>query len=372
MTTPFPASGPDLSVIVPTVNERDNLQEVVRRLHDCLHGIEWEAIFVDDDSADGTADLVREIARRDRRVRALHRISRRGLASACVEGMLSSSSPYLAVMDADLQHDESLLPAMLAALKEDDLDVVIGSRYVDGGSTGTWDSKRVLASRVTTRLSYWVVKTTIRDPMSGYFMLKREVLHEALPRLSQIGFKILLDILVSVSRPLRIREMAYTFRSRHAGESKVDSKVAWEYLLLLLDKSLGRYVPVRFIPFAVIGGLGVFVHMAVLWAVYRNAGYSFTVGQTAGTLVAMTSNFFINNAFTYRDRRLKGWRLLTGWLSFSIACSVGAVANIGIATYLFLGQTAGWTVSALMGIVIGAVWNYAVTSVYTWGKPKGN
>lgn len=372
MTAPYDAPGPELSVIVPTVNERDNLHELVRRLHDCLRGVEWEAIFVDDDSPDGTADAVRAIACRDRRVRILHRVSRRGLSSACVEGLLSSSAPYLAVMDADLQHDENLLPAMLAALKEDAADVVIGSRYVDGGSTGALEPNRVVASRVATRLSQWVVKSTVRDPMSGYFMLKREVMHEALPRLSQIGFKILLDILVSVSRPLRIREMPYTFRNRHAGESKLDGTVAWEYLLLLLDKSLGRYVPVRFIPFAVIGGLGVFVHMAVLWAVHHKAGLGFAAGQTAATLVAMTSNFFVNNAFTYRDRRLKGRSLLTGWLSFSIACSVGAFANVGIATYLFRAQTAGWIGSALVGIVVGAVWNYAVTSVYTWGKPRGN
>jgi len=373
MTTPYRASGPELSVIVPTRNERDNLHELVRRLHDCLQGTEWEAIFVDDDSPDGTADMARAMARGDRRVRVVHRVSRQGLASACVEGALSSSAPYLAVIDADLQHDEKLLPAMLAALKQDErLDLVIGSRYVEGGGTAAWDPNRLLLSRLATRLSHSVLNAQIRDPMSGFFMLKREVMHEALPRLSQIGFKILLDILASVPRPLRIREMAYTFRRRHAGESKLGGAAAWEYVLLLLDKSVGRYIPVRFIPFAVIGGLGVFVHMAVLWAVHRMAGYSFAVGQTVAALVAMTSNFLVNNAFTYRDRQLKGRRLLAGWLSFSAACSIGAFANVGVATYLFRGEATGWISSALAGIVIGAVWNYAVTSVYTWGRPRGN
>ncbi|ESQ13340.1 MAG TPA: glycosyltransferase family 2 protein [Chromatiaceae bacterium] len=362
--------GVELSVILPTYNERDNISALVTRLHSCLQGIEWEAIFVDDDSQDGTADRVREIARADRRVRVLHRVGRRGLASACIEGMLSSSAPYLAVMDADLQHDEQLLPAMLTALKADSLDMAIGSRYVPGGSTGAWSADRAFASRFATRLSEWILKTPLQDPMSGFFMLRRDILHEALPNLSAIGFKILLDIISSTKQVLRVRELPYTFRARQAGESKLDSMVIWEYLMLLLDKSLGRYVPVRFIPFAMIGGLGVFVHMAVLWLAFQGAGFSFAVGQGIAALVAMTSNFFINNLFTYRDRRLEGWGLVKGWISFSIACSIGAISNVGIATYLFEANTAGWISSALIGIVVGAVWNYAVTSVYTWSKPK--
>lgn len=364
-------SGPDLSVIVPAFNERDNVRELVVRLRECLQGLNWEVVFVDDDSRDGTADVVRELARSDSRVRILHRIGRRGLASACVEGMLSSSAPYLAVMDADLQHDERLLPEMLKALVADDLDLVVGSRYVAGGSTGAWGSDRAFASRFATRLSRRIVQTPLLDPMSGFFMIRRRVLQEAIPRLSGIGFKILLDLVASVPRPLRTRELPYTFRIRIAGESKLDSMVAWEYLMLLLDKSVGRYVPVRFIPFAAIGGLGVFVHMATLWLVFQAGGASFALGQTLATLVAMTSNFFINNVLTYRDRRLRGWGLLKGWLSFSLACSIGAVSNVGIATYLFDDRIVGWIGSALVGVIVGAVWNYAVTSVYTWKEPKG-
>jgi dolichol-phosphate mannosyltransferase len=225
-------------------------------------------------------------------------------------------------------------------------------------------------SKLATRLASLVMKADLKDPMSGYFMLRREVLHEAVPRLSGIGFKILLDIFLSVSRPLRFSERAFTFRNRFSGESKLDSLVAWEYLMMLLDKTIGRYVPVRFVPFALIGGFGVFVHMAVLWVAFKMLGHSFAVGQSAATIVAMTANFFLNNALTYRDRRLKGWSLLTGWLSFSIACSVGAISNVGIATYLFRENSIGWAFSALAGIVVGAVWNFAVTSVYTWKKPR--
>jgi dolichol-phosphate mannosyltransferase len=367
------AAGPELSVIVPTYNESDNVEELTKRLDACLSGVRWEVIFVDDDSPDGTAGKVRELAQADARVRLVHRINRRGLSSACVEGMLASSAPYLAVMDGDLQHDESILEDMLAALKNEDFDVVVGSRYVEGGSTGEWASERELISRFATRLSRLIIKIELDDPMSGYFALKREVLHEAAGHLSGLGFKILLDLVASARRALRVKELPYTFRSRLRGESKLDISVAWEYLMMILDKSLGSYVPVRFVPFAFIGGIGVFVHMAVLWVLFRLLELSFITGQTTATLVAMTTNFLMNNALTYRDRRLRGRSLLRGWFSFTLACSVGAVANVGIATYLFEGDAlgdVGWALSAFAGIIVGAVWNYAVTSVYTWNKPR--
>ena len=364
---------PEISVIVPTFNESGNVEEVVQRLHEALYGVAWEVIFVDDDSPDGTADVVRTLGTTDRRVRVVHRVNRRGLSSACVEGMLSSSAPFLAVMDADLQHDEAILPDMLAAVRDQGFEIAVGSRYVQGGGIGDWSDQRRFVSRFATRLSRFVLKADLQDPMSGFFLLRRELLHEVVHELSGIGFKILVDIFASAKRPLRFKELPYRFRERLIGSSKLDGVVAWEYLMMLLDKSLGRYIPIRFIPFALIGGVGVFVHMAVLWLVFLAMGRSFLIGQSAAALVAMTTNFFMNNMFTYRDRRLRGWSLLRGWLSFTLACSVGAVANVGIATYLFESATLGdlgWVLSALAGILVGAVWNYAVTSVYTWSKPK--
>lgn len=364
---------PELSVVVPTFNEGRNLDALVALLDACLQAVHWEVIFVDDDSPDGTARAVRSLAETNSRIRLVHRIHRRGLSSACIEGMLASTAPYVAVMDGDLQHDERLLPQMLAALKEGDLDIVVGSRHVEGGGMGDWAAERELASRFATWLSGLVLKADLKDPMSGFFMLRRELIDEVVHDLSAIGFKILLDIFVTAKRPLRFKELPYTFRNRHAGESKLDNVVVWQYIAMLLDKSVGRYVPVRFIAFAFIGGLGVFVHMAVLWLVFRGMGETFVVGQTAATLVAMTFNFFLNNWFTYRDRRLRGWGLVRGWISFTLACSLGAVANVGIATYLFNTAPEGglwWVLSASAGIIVGAVWNYAVTSVYTWNQPK--
>jgi len=360
----------ELSVIVPTFNERGNVHELVKRLSEVLAGISWKVIFVDDDSPDGTADAVRELAQKDSNIRCLQRVGRRGLASATIEGMLATSSPYLAVMDGDLQHDEALLPAMLEVLRREPVDIVVGSRYVEGGGVGEWTESRALISQWAGKLSRIIVRADLADPMSGFFMVRRESFHRVLPRLSGVGFKILLDLFASSARPLRFKELPFQFRPRHAGESKLDSQVAWEYLLLLLDKLFGNVVPVRFVAFSIVGGLGVIFHMLVLTVAFKGLGYGFVSSQAMATIAAMTFNFILNNLLTYRDRRLRGWGLLRGWITFNLACGVGAMANVGVASYLFGTRMDLWAVSALAGIVVGAVWNYALTQIYTWKARK--
>ena len=367
----LPCRPPELAVVVPTYREAENVDELVRRVALALAGLDWELIFVDDDSPDGTADRVRTLARQDRRVRVLQRVGRRGLASACIEGMLATSAPFLAVMHADLQHDEALLPKMLEVTKAEDLDIVVASRYVEGGDASISSARRQSMSRLATRLAQRLIRADLKDPMSGFFLVRAQVIHENVERLTGVGFKILLDIFSGAQRPLRFRELPYSFGQRQAGPSKLDHTVAWEHLLMLIQKFLGPLVPVRFIAFSLIGATGVLVHLAVLWPVLRIAGdQAFLAGQSAAALVAMTSNFFLNNLITYRDMRLRGRQLLWGWLSFVAASSIGALANVGIATYLFHAQYAGWLLSALAGILVGAVWNYAVTAVYTWRRPR--
>lgn len=359
---------PELTVVIPTLNERENIAPLIELLDGVLQGTRWEVIFVDDDSRDGTADQVRAMARTDPRIRCLQRIGRRGLSTACIEGILASSAPYVAIMDADLQHDEALLPRMLQTLRDGPYDLVVGSRYVAGGGVGAWDKRRADISSLATRLSRMICKTEIADPMSGFFMLRRELFEDAVRRLSGQGFKILLDLLASVRRPVRVKELPYEFRRRRFGESKLDTLVAWEYFMLLADKLVGHIVPVRFALFATIGAVGLGVHLMVLWASLTFLALAFAAAQALAAFVAMTSNFFLNNLFTYRDQRLKGWRLFRGLVSFYLICSVGAVANVGIAAYVFAADQVWW-VAGIAGVVIGSVWNYAVSSVFTW-KPR--
>ena len=354
-----------LSVVVPTYNEAANLAILVDKLEQALSGIEWEVIIVDDDSPDGTAAEARRLGRTNGRVRCLQRIERRGLSSACIEGMLASSAPFIAVMDADLQHDERLLPRMYETLHSEPLDVVVGSRHVEGGDASTFSDDRARKSQLATRLSRMVVPETLRDPMSGFFMITRDAFEACMRNLSGIGFKILMDLFASSPRPLRFQELPYTFGERHAGESKLDNQAMWDYGMLLLDKLVGRWVPVRFVTFIAVGGIGVVVHMAVLAGLYQLLDYGFVTSQVWATFMAMTVNYIFNNVITYRDRQLRGWAWVRGWISFVLACSIGAVANVGVAGYLFAGDT-GWMLAGFAGIVVGAVWNYAITQLYTW------
>jgi dolichol-phosphate mannosyltransferase len=362
------ATGTDLTIVVPTLNERDNLEPLLASVTATLGDVSWEVIFVDDDSSDGTADHARALARRNMRVRSLQRIGRRGLSTACIEGVLASASPYVAVMDGDLQHDEQLLPRMLDVLRVEPVDLVVGSRYVAGGEIGEGLSgSRARASGIANWLARAICKVEIADPMSGFFMFRREIFEAAVRNLSGQGFKILLDLLASSSQPLRVRELPYKFRKRRYGESKLDALVAWEYGMLLADKLIGHIVPMRFALFALVGGLGLFVHMALLWCGLALVALNFLVAQTTATIVAMTFNFFLNNLFTYRDQQLRGWSLVRGLLSFYLICSIGAVANVGIATYAFRADQTWW-VAGIAGVIVGSVWNYAVSSVFTWKK----
>ena len=359
------AEFPLLSIVVPTFNERGNVRELVARLDRCLAGVAWEVVFVDDDSRDGTLDLLREVSRSDPRVRFLHRIGRRGLASAVVEGVLATSSPIVAVMDCDLQHDETLLPKMLDTLHAPDCDVVVASRYMETGGVGEWTKDRLLFSRVATRLADYVLRSPLTDPMSGFFMLKRNAFDQVVRKLSSQGYKILLDILLS-GPALRVKEIPYTFRTRLHGESKLDLTAVLDYLALLIDKVIGHVIPLRFIMFASVGCVGLVAHLTVLALLNRGLGVPFVAANPCAATTAMVVNFFLNNMLTYRDMRLRGFRpIMRGLISFCAVCAIGMVANVGIAAVLFQ-QKYTWWLAATAGIFMGAIWNYTATSIFTW------
>jgi dolichol-phosphate mannosyltransferase len=366
---PAPADAPraaELSVVVPTYNEAENVPLLVEKLNVALAGIDWEVIFVDDDSRDGTANVARGLAQSSGgRVRVVQRIGRRGLSSACVEGALASSAPYIAVMDGDLQHDERLLPKMLEALKQGN-EIAVGSRFVPGGDVGAFAANRIKISRAGAQLARLVVKQELSDPMSGFFMLRRDVFERVVRNLSAKGFKILLDIFASAPQPLKAVELPYTFGSRIKGESKLDTMVAWEYAMLLLDKMVGSYVPVRFLMYLGVGTFGLMVHLIVLAFVYRGQGLPFATSQTIATVIAMMFNYWLNNIVTYRDQRLKGIRFIYGFFSFAVICSIGALSNIGVASALFVEDNQAWWVAGVLGGLLGSVWNYAMTAVFTW------
>jgi dolichol-phosphate mannosyltransferase len=358
---------PELTVVVPTYNESANVPIVVERLATALAGVAWEVLFVDDDSPDGTSAVVREIGVADARVRGIRRVGRRGLAGASIEGMLASHARYVAVMDADLQHDETVLAEMLAVLREGSHDLAIGSRYLATGNADALSRTRRTSSRLGGTLARWVLGLPVTDPMSGFFMMRRDVLDGVAPRLATHGFKILADLLASADGRLRVIELPYGFRPRLHGASKLDSQVALDFLGLLAAKASGNAVPVRFVSFLLVGATGVLVHLLALKLALAPFALEFAAAQSLATLIAMTSNFFLNNALTYRDRRLTGRAAIKGLLWFYAICSVGALSNIGVATWLYSNEPTWW-LAGLLGSVVGAVWNYALSSAIIWRR----
>jgi dolichol-phosphate mannosyltransferase len=366
--SPLQATGlPQVSVVVPTFNERDNVTVLYRRLAATFEGIPWEVVFVDDNSPDGTWEVVRGLARQDSRVRCIRRIGRRGLSGACIEGILASSAPYAAVIDADLQHDEAQLPKMVALLQSGEAELVVGSRYIEGGSADSLDKQRAGASAFATEIARRVLRVEIKDPMSGFFMIRRDRFEQLAPQLSTQGFKILLDIVATAQGKLRTIEIPFTFGTRQHGESKLDSMVALDFLGLVLAKFTGDVVSLRFLMFGMVGALGLIVHLVTLFIALEAFRAPFPEAQAAGALFAMTSNFILNNFLTYRDQRLKGFAILRGLLLFYLVCSVGLFANVGVAFSVY-DQEPIWWLAGAAGALMGVVWNYAMSGLFVWRK----
>ena len=357
---------PEISVVVPTFNERDNVTTLYQRLAATFGSTPWEVVFVDDNSPDRTWEVVRELSSRDPRVRCIRRIGRRGLSGACIEGILASSAPHAAVIDADLQHDETQLPKMLALLKGGE-ELVIGSRYIEGGSASSFDSQRAGISAFATEIAKRLLGVKVSDPMSGFFAIRRDRFEKLAPELSTQGFKILLDIIATARGELRTKEVPFTFGTRLHGESKLDSMVALDFLGLVLAKLTGDVISLRFILFGLVGTSGLVVHLATLYVALKLFKAPFAEAQLAGALVAMTSNFVLNNFLTYRDQRLKGFALVRGLLLFYVVCSVGLFANVGVAFSVY-DQEPIWWLAGAAGALMGVVWNYAMSGLFVWRK----
>lgn len=359
-----PETAPILrAVIVPTFNERDNVGPLYDKICVVMPASRWEVIFVDDDSKDGTADAVRQLAEQHINVRLIRRFGRRGLSSAAIEGMMATTAPVVAVIDADMQHDEKILPDLFAAVEAGD-DLALGTRYAGDGSIGDWDKSRARISRWATAVASRLNHNPVSDPMSGFLAVRQSLMVELMPRLSIIGFKLLLDILMSSPRKLQITEVNYHFRNRIAGESKLDSAVSLEFLMLLLEKKIGRWIPARFVMFVLVGSMGLILHLLLL-RLFLAVNVSFPVAQAVAVGITIATNFILNNALTYRDRRLKGWAMAQGLASFYAICGVGAMANVGVATVVY-SNNERWWLAGIAGAAISAVWNYAASSFLTW------
>jgi dolichol-phosphate mannosyltransferase len=360
-----------LSLILPTFNEAKNLPELLPKLEEVLKGIPHEIIIVDDDSPDETWRIAQEIGHDIDDIHVIRRVGRRGLSSAVIEGFLSAKGEVLAVMDADGQHDMSVLPRIYESVMRKN-GMVIGSRYIEGGSVGEWDERRHLMSRVATSLALKVCRVKVKDPMSGFFAIRRELFHSTAKQLNPKGFKILLDLLVCVPKETLVEEIPFTFSTRLHGESKLSRRVQIEFLEYLYDVTVGRYIPLTFVKYCIVGALGVVVHVSAYLAfsaVIREGGdltvMGFGLAVIGATEVAIVFNFLLNNAWTFAHARLKGLSAFIGFLKFNGACLFGALANYAVSSYLF---TLAWPElsAVIIGAFTGVVWNYTMSKMFAW------
>jgi dolichol-phosphate mannosyltransferase len=341
----------ELTVVVPTYNERGNIEVLIERLRAALEGVAWRVIVVDDDSPDGTADAVKRLAAVDGRIQCLRRVGRRGLSGAVIEGILASASPFVAVIDGDLQHDETRLPLMLASLRSG-ADLVVGTRFATADGLAIGLSRiRLMGSRVATWAAKRVLRADISDPVSGFFAVRRDLVERVASGLSRQGFKILFDIVASQPAPPRIEETPYAFAERVRGVSKLDSRIVFDYAALLFAKATHDAIPAPVILFAGVAAIGVVGHLAVL-ASLLSAGLSFVVAQSLAAGAVVGAAVIIDAAIFGRGTAIRLGRVAgrAGW-----ALIVGGVANVAVAEVAY-SEGAAWWLAGAAGALMGAVW----------------
>ena len=358
---------PNLSIVIPTYNERENISKILEKLRKSLKAIKYEIVFVDDNSPDGTSEEIQVFMKKSQNVHLIRRIGRRGLSGAIIEGIFASKASLVGIMDCDLQHDESKLLEMLALFnKNTSLDVVIGSRFAEDGeiSNRAFSKIREIGSKTITVVIKKLLNINSTDPLSGFFMVKRDSFLSRSNKLQTQGFKVLADFLAVSGHNIEVEEIGYKFKNRVLGESKMSLLTALELISLVLSQIFGGKVSIRFILFCMVGVSGIFVQLLTTGLLFLLAN-GFSTSQTVGIFAAMTSNYFLNNYITFQERRLKSIDLLRGLLSFYLICSLGAFANIAVSTYFF-SLSSNWLVSSFIGAIFGAVWNFTLSSIFTW------
>ncbi len=370
LKTPSSPPAPDpvsarLCIVVPTYNERSNVDALVRSVEAALVGVAWEMIIVDDDSPDGTADHVRSLHEDNPRVRVIRRLGRRGLASACIEGMLASSSPFVAVMDGDLQHDPKVLRQMLLVLEAGEVDLVAASRYIAGGTIGDWSQERAATSRFATRLAQAVSPVPLSDPMSGFFAIRRKIIDQLAPDLSAVGFKILLDIAMTAGPDLRVEEVPLRFACRQEGSSKLSVGVAWDYAMMLADKRIGRLVPVELVAFAAVAIPTMVLHLAISLVLVGSYGIDVAATQLLATGIALIALYAAQNVLACRPGPRRGWRWLSGLMAFGGTTAIGVAASVVVASVL-LKDGMDWSVAGSAGMAACLTWTFGAGRRYAW------
>lgn len=374
---------PQLSVITPTFNEVDNVVPLLDKLEAALVDLSHEILVVDDDSPDRTWEVAEEYAATHPSVRVLRRFSDHGLSSAVMAGMEASTGKVIAVIDADMQHDERVLPDMVAVLESGDADLVVGTRAADGGSYGEWSAFRRVVSWVAAMIARVFLRVSTTDPMSGFFAISRDAYRTAAPAVNAQGFKILLEF-IGRNPGLRVAEVGYEFRNRVAGETKLSPSIIRSYLLAVFELRFGRQVKGQFFLYCLVGASGVMINLAVFSLFELLDAGSIDVGFArplrwsliAGIAASVVTNFVLNNYFTFWERRYRRHHLVQGFALFALVSGLGVIVHVAVFQFL---QENGWGNDVFgegptrlihdgVGFVVALVSNYFLNVNYIWRR----
>ena len=360
------------SIVIPTYKERDNIRLLVERLSHALGQRAYEVVLVDDDSRDGTEELVAELAARYP-VRIVVRRGKKGLATAVLDGFGLAHNDIILVMDADLQHPPEVVPSIIAAM-DAGADVTVASRYVTGGGNEGWSKSRQIISNGAIFLARLLLPLSrkVRDPMSGFFAFQRGIIQGV--KLAPIGYKILLEIIVA-AHPQKVVEIPFMFHIREKGKSKLNIKQNVDYLKHLWSLMRRSGEVARFAKFLLVGGSGVIVNEGARFLLTRFAGLAYprdAIAAPIGIEISIIANFLLNYYFTFADLRGKGLKSFLGKLvKFNLISLLGAGVQYGI--YLGLTRGAGWSapydiLANLIGIAVAMLWNFFANNWLTWKR----
>ena len=360
-----------LSIILPTYNESSNIERVINELLTLNTRHKIEIIVVDDDSPDGTSEIVREKAQVEQRIKLIRRVGRSGLASAIKEGLFDASGEYAVVMDSDGQHETKAIINTITYL-EKDIDIVVGSRFHHDAQIKGLSKKRtrgsILANRAA-RISLGGHYTDLTDYMSGFFAIKHDKLLPYIRKVDVEGFKFLFELLAVSKGNLKTKEIPLSFQERNFGKSKLDIAIFWDFLISVLHTITLRILPRRAISFGLVGCTGIVVQLSVTFLIMNLGRQDFTTALPAAVTLAACSNYLINNALTFRHRRLKGKQLINGLGKFLIVSSLPIIANIGLASAAYPYLSNNSNLAQIVGILVAFIWNYAASSKLVWNTP---